>query len=416
MRTNLIPSLVFIFCIFFSCQKEEKKDIVKENFDFASRQLSYAMEEIEKAKAEESETDRKRREERNRGPLTSPRTIETDGKLQLVVSRDWTSGFFPGELWYMYEYTQDPMWETAAWTYTAPIEREKKNGTTHDMGFKVYCSFGNGYRLTKDPTYRDILLESAYTLITRYKPHAKIIRSWDHSSEKWDCPVIIDNMMNLELLFWAFKETGDSLFYTISVNHAYTTMKNHFREDMGTYHVVDYDTLTREVRNRHTHQGYAHESTWSRGEAWALYGYTMCYRETGNNDFLTRAKEVADFIFSHPRLPSDLIPYWDYDAPGIPNEPRDVSAATVTASALYELSLYDDVNASLYKNRADTILTNLSSHYLAGMHQDRGFLLLHSTGSKPSDSEVDVPLIYADYYFLEALLRKQKLESGELKL
>ena len=217
-------------------------------------------------------------------------------------------------------------------------------------------------------------------------------------------------MMNLELLFWAFNESNDSTFYHIAVNHAYTTMKNHFREDYSTYHVVDYDTITGEVIKKNTHQGYADESAWSRGQAWALYGYTLCYRETKIEDFLNQALMTANYIFSHKNLPDDLIPYWDYDAPEIPDEPRDVSAASCTASALYELSMYDRTYSNKLKKLADTILENISNNYKAQLNQDRGFLLLHSTGSKPSNSEVDAPLSYADYYFLEALLRKHKLE------
>jgi hypothetical protein len=311
----------------------------------------------------------------------------------------------------MYEYTKDAGWEQLARQFTAPVEREKTNATTHDMGFKVYCSFGNGFRLTRDPKYRDILMESAYTLTSRYKPKAGIIRSWSHSGDKWGCPVIIDNMMNLELLYWAFAESKDSLFYRVATTHAETTMKNHFRPDYSSYHVLDYDTITGEVLKKNTHQGYAHESAWARGQAWGLYGFTMCYRETGKPEFLEQAKHITRFIFTHPNLPSDLIPYWDYNAPEIPNEPRDASAATVTASALFELSMYDKENAAKYKDWANTILRNLSENYLAKQGGDRGFLLLHSTGTKPSGTEVDVPLSYADYYFLEALLRKQKLEQ-----
>lgn len=388
----------------------QKKDIIKENFDFASKQLPFAIEEAEGVVAEKESTN-------NGKPVTifAPRSIDPDGDLILVASPDWCSGFFPGELWYMYEYTKDKKWEVLARRFTTPIEREKTNSSTHDMGFKVYCSFGNGYRLTNDPAYKDIMIESANTLITRYEPGAKIIRSWDFNKDKWMCPVIIDNMMNLELLFWASKETGDKKYYDIAVNHARTTIKNHFRPDLGTYHVVDYDPKTGDVKLRITHQGYADESTWARGEAWALYGYTMAYRETKLPEFLEQAKQIANFIFSNPNLPKDLVPYWDYNAPELPNEPRDVSAAAITASALYELSLYDKANAKQYKKWADTIVENISKAYKAKLNSDRGFLLLHSTGSKPSKSEVDVPLVYADYYYLEALLRKLKLEtSGEL--
>ena len=379
-----------------------EKDIVSENFDFAADQLKYAFVEIDSAKMHLTD------KQKEKGAF-SPRNIEPDGSLRLVASRDWCSGFFPGELWYMYERTGDDFWKEKAVEFTAPVEKEKTNGGTHDMGFKVYCSFGNGYRLTGDSTYRDIMLEAARTLTTRYKDKVGCIRSWDHNKDKWQCPVIIDNMMNLELLFWAAKESGDSTFRNIAENHALTTMKNHFRDDNSSYHVVDYDTITGEVLHKHTHQGYAHESAWSRGQAWGLYGYTMCYRETGREEFLDQAKKISDYIFNSPTLPEDLIPYWDYNAPNIPNEPRDVSAAAVTACALYELSMYDKENAERHVANADKIIESLTNNYRAKLNGDRGFLMLHSVGSGNHNSEIDVPIIYADYYFLEALLKKDKL-------
>lgn len=400
---------ICVICFFASCKTQESKKTVKQNFDFASKQLVYALQMIDTAKANDVRDSLTKAER----PLVSPRTVDKDGELKLVVSRDWTSGFFPGELWYMYEFTENPKWEKQAKAFTASIEEQKNTKTTHDLGFIMYCSFGNGFRITKEQSYKPILIEAANSLISRYKPNAKIIRSWDHNRDKWQCPVIIDNMMNLELLFWASKESGDSTYYNIAVNHANTTIKNHFRSDYGTYHVIDYDTITGEVLNRHTHQGYAHESTWSRGEAWGLYGYTMCYRETKDDVYLNQARHIAEFIFNHPNLPTDLIPYWDFDAPNIPDEPRDVSAATITASALYELSTYGGEKAEQYKKWADTILENLTTNYGATLNEDGGFLLLHSTGSKPSNSEVDVPLVYADYYFLEALLRKNKIENNQ---
>lgn len=400
-KTGLVSLLV----VCGACSQATKEtDVVKDSFDFAGQQLKYAFTQIDSAKASMPEEQLKRK------PV-SPRTIEDNGALRLVASRDWTSGFFPGELWYMYEYTQDDFWKKQAQAFTANIEDQKTNGGTHDMGFKMYCSFGNGYRLTNDANYKNILLESAATLITRYKPIIGCIRSWDHSRDKWQCPVIIDNMMNLELLFWAFRTSGDSLFYNVAVNHARTTMKNHFRDDYSSYHVVDYDTITGAVLHKHTHQGYAHESAWSRGQAWGLYGYTVCYRETGLPEFLEQAKHIENYIFSSPTLPEDLVPYWDFNAPGIPNEPRDASAATVTASALYELSMYDPAKRQDYVTKANTILENLSANYRAAAGKDRGFLLLHSTGTKMHNVEVDVPIVYADYYYLEALLRKQKLEK-----
>ncbi|WP_375435926.1 glycoside hydrolase family 88 protein [uncultured Hymenobacter sp.] len=340
--------------------------------------------------------------------LVSPRTLTPTGEIVLVASRDWTSGFFPGYLWLLAEATGQEKWRTAAKTYTANIEPEKTNATTHDMGFKVYCSFGTGYRLTQDPNYRAVILESARTLSTRFNPKVGALRSWDHHRETWGYPVIIDNMLNLELLFAAARLSGDSSFYKIAVSHANATLRNHFRPDFSSYHVVDYDTLTGQVVKKTTHQGFANESAWARGQAWALYGYTMCYRETKNKAYLTQAENVARFLLNHPNLPKDLIPYWDFNAPSIPNEPRDASAGAVMASALYELSTYSSSGA-LYRSKADKMIGSLTKHYLAKLGGSRGFLLLHSTGSKPANSEVDVPLIYADYYFMEALLRRKNL-------
>ncbi|HEX6180088.1 MAG TPA: glycoside hydrolase family 88 protein, partial [Chitinophagaceae bacterium] len=319
--------------------------------------------------------------------LISPRTYE-NGKLKAVASRDWTSGFFPGVLWFLYEFTGKGPWKETATTLTSKLEQEKFNAGTHDMGFKIYCSFGNGYRHTKDPKYREVIIQAAKTLSTRFNKTIGCIRSWDHNRDKWDFPVIIDNMMNLELLFAATRLTGDSSFYKIAVSHANTTMKNHFRPDYSSYHVIDYDSLTGQVRKRNTHQGFSHESAWSRGQAWALYGYTMCYRETKDPAYLQQAENIAKFILTHPNMPNDLVPYYDFDAPGIPNEPRDASAAAIIASALYELSTYSNKGKN-YRISADKICVNLTDNYRSRINEKVPFILLHSTGSKPSNSEVD---------------------------
>lgn len=400
---------------FAGCTPQPATNLIEDNMEFAQQQLRFAFDEIDYAIVNESPESRAKREKNGWGELTNPRNSEPDGTLNLEPSKDWTSGFFPGELWFLYEYTQNNFWKKKAQQHTDILEKEKMNGSTHDMGFKVYCSFGNGYRLTQDEHYKEVLLQSAHTLATRFKPAAGIIRSWDHSTAKWVCPVIIDNMMNLELLFWATKESKDSTFYRIAVDHARTTMKHHFRPDFSSYHVIDYDTITGQVLKKNTHQGFADESAWSRGQAWALYGYTMCYRETQLPEFLEQAQNIEKYLFTHPNMPEDLIPYWDFDAPGIPDEPRDVSAATVIASALYELSLYDPEKGERYRSNADKIIENLTKHYRATLKKDNGFLLLHSTGTKPTNTEVDVPIVYADYYFIEALMRKNKLEkTGKL--
>ena len=339
--------------------------------------------------------------------LVSPRTLDQD-RLKLVNSRDWTSGFFAGQLWYLYETTGKNEWKQEAIAYTLPLEKEQFNAGTHDMGFKMNTSFGNGYRLTHDPHYRDVLIQSAKTLSTRFNPKVGSIKSWDNRKE-WGFPVIIDNMMNLELLFLATKLTGDSSFYHIAVQHARTTMKNHYRPDYSSYHVIDYDTATGQVLHRNTHQGYSDASAWARGQAWGLYGFTMCYRETHDKQFLQQAEHIAGFLKHNPHMPADDVPYWDYDAPDIPNAPRDASAAAIMASALYELSMYSKQGKE-YRQWADKIMNSLEKNYRAAPGTNRGFLLLHSTGHKPANSEIDVPINYADYYYIEALLRSRNLQ------
>ena len=387
--------IITLFLVAGFTVNEHKVNLAK-TFSDAEQQTRLMLQSIPPAK-------------KGNGDLVSPRTIEK-GELKLVASRDWTSGFFPGQLWFLYEFTGKDEWKEQAKIFTANIEREKTNAGTHDMGFKVYCSFGNGYRLTNDAGYRDVIIQSAKTLITRFRPVIGCIRSWDHHKEQWGFPVIIDNMMNLELLFEATKLTGDSSFHRIAIAHANTTMKNHYRPDFSSWHVVDYDTVTGKVVKKETHQGYSHESAWSRGQAWGLYGYTMCYRETKDPTYLKHAENIAKFIFSHKNMPKDLVPYFDFDAPGIPNEPRDASAAAIAASALYELSTYSK-NAKNYRSTADRIVENLTSNYRAPVGTNKGFILLHSTGSKPGNSEIDVPINYADYYYLEALLRSKRLKE-----
>jgi unsaturated chondroitin disaccharide hydrolase len=392
-------TLHFTFCICTAQSLVFTKAEITKIFSDAEQQTKIMLSEIPKAKAD-------------RADLVSPRTLDSTGKLRLVASRDWTSGFFPGSLWYLYEYTKSDEWEKPAQAYTANIEREKTNGTTHDMGFKIYCSFGNGYRLTNEPHYKDVIIESAKTLSTRFNIKCGVMRSWDHSGNRWNFPVIIDNMMNLELLFAATKITGDSSFYEIAVTHANTTIKNHYRPDYSSYHVVDYDTATGLVRTKQTAQGYNDESSWGRGQAWGFYGYTMCYRFTKDKRYLGQAEHIASFILKHPHFPRDGVIYWDFDAPNIPNEGRDVSGTAVIASALYELSTYSKKGKE-YRKAADKIVKSLTKFYRSPVGENKGFILLHSMRAKPSDDEADVPLTYADYYYLEALLRMKKLNEGK---
>jgi len=344
-----------------------------------------------------------------------PRTIDAEGQIVRVSKKDWTSGFYPGILWLMYDMTNDETWAREAKTYTELLESEKFNDSNHDIGFKMMSSYGQGYRLTGNMDYREVLIQSARTLISRFNENVGCIRSWDHHTDKWDDPVIIDNMLNLELLFWASKETGDPVFANIAVKHAQTTMQNHYRSDYSCYHVVSYDTLTGEAVKKQTRQGAFDESSWARGQAWGLYGYTMAYRETKIPAFLNQAEHIANYILNVAKLPDDFVPYWDFSLANNSNEPRDVSAATIIASSLYELSYYSAENKESYVQAADKIMNSLESDaYFNETGTSGGFLLKHSTGSKPVDSEIDVPLVYADYYYLEALLRKKHMESNNL--
>lgn len=354
------------------------------------------------------------------GHFVNPRTTLPDGNIWYVPVDDWCSGFFPGSLWYLGELTGDQDWSRRAADYTETLDSAQYLTWHHDVGFIIGSSYLNGYRLGGKEQYAPVVVNAAKSLATRFRPGAGVIQSWNvdkgwQSERGWACPVIIDNMMNLEIMFEATRLTGDSTFYDIAVSHANTTMAHHFRPDFSCYHVVDYDPATGDVRHRQTAQGYADESSWARGQAWALYGYTMCYRYTGDPNYIYQAIKVCDMIFNTPSMPDDLVPYWDYNAPNIPSEPRDASAAACTASALYELSTY--LPGRGYKELADKVVASLSSPaYRAATGENNHFLLMHSVGSIPHGHEIDVPINYADYYYLEALLRKKKLDEGCTKL
>ncbi len=371
----------------------EKSDWLEVTLERSARQYEYLL---TKLNAEED----------------APRSF--DGRrLTTAVWRDWTSGFFAGSLWQLYEVTGSAPYRRAAEHYTAKLAPSQHNRRTHDVGFVLNCSFGHGYRLTQYPQYRAVLLQGAATLATRFHSKVGSIQSWE-SRNGWEFPVIIDNMMNLELLLWAAREAPDANLREIAVSHADTTLRNHFRADASSVHVVNYNPRTGEMRERETHQGAAHESAWARGQAWGLYGFTLLYRETKDSRYLAQAERIAEFIMQHPRLPADKIPYWDFDAPKIPHEPRDASAAAITASALLEIGGYVSAElAARYRAFAEAQLRSLASPpYLAEVGTNGGFILRHSTGNFPAGKEIDVPLNYADYYFLEALLRLRRLQSA----
>ncbi|TRX60159.1 hypothetical protein FNH22_08920 [Fulvivirga sp. M361] len=329
-----------------------------------------------------------------------------------VRIEDWTSGFLPGILWYLASQNDSELWRETAHRFTMPLEGLKTYRRTHDLGFMLYNSFGNGYKLTGDSTYRAVLIEGAYSLASRYDNTIEAIKSWDWGAkEDWQYPVIIDNMMNLEYLFWAAKATHDTAFYEMAYRHAKTTLKNHFREDHSSYHVVDYDTTTGAPRWKGTFQGMADHTAWARGQAWGLYGFTVAFRETGDSTFLEKAHQIADFVLDHSNLPEDKVPYWDFDDEASKDTPRDVSAAVIITSALLELQAYSNTEKSdEYKLTAREILTTVNNNYRDKNESNRSFFLDHSTGHKPRNSEIDMPLIYAEYYFAEALVRLIKLD------
>ena len=338
-------------------------------------------------------------------------TAEKLGKRRVCDIYDWTSGFFPGSLWYVYEFTGDEAVKAEAIKYTELLNPIREYTGTHDLGFMMNCSYGNALRLSPSDTIPAVLVETADNLCSRFDEGVGCIRSWDFGH--WNFPVIIDNMMNLDLLFSASKLTGDPKYKEVAVRHADTTMPNHFREDYTCWHVVSYNN-DGTVEMKETFQGKNHDSSWARGQAWAVYGYTATYRETGDRKYLDFAINIADMIMSKVTT-EDAIPYWDYDAPVLADTPRDASAAAVTACGLLELSTFAP-DGQKYFDYAEKILKSLSSDaYLAAPGENQGFVLMHSTGSLAHGSEIDVPLNYADYYYLEGLQRYMGLKGIEYK-
>ncbi len=387
-----------------SACSNHKTSFVKENTSFAAAQTRHML-------ANTGEPQGK-----------CPRTTDHDGKLVMTDIHDWVSGFFPGSLWYIYELTGDTYWKDEAGKWTDMLEPLKTFTGGHDLGFMMNCSYGNGYRLTQNEAYKQILIESANSLSTRFSPVTGCIKSWNSGtawddSTKWEFPVIVDNMMNLELLFLASKLSGNNSYRDIAISHANMTIKNHLRPDFSSYHVVDYDPVTGAVKDQATHQGFSDNSTWARGQAWGIYGFTLMFRETQNPAYLKVAKGMTDFYLNHSNLPEDLIPYWDfnvgqqgyvpewkYDASKYPEIQRDASAGAIVASALFELAGY--TGDAKYQAAAEKMLHSLASaSYRAPLNTNAGFLLMHSVGRFPHGHEIDVPLVYADYYFLEALIR-----------
>jgi rhamnogalacturonyl hydrolase YesR len=391
-----IKFLLLGFIFIFSCDSlnnTPEEVFIKQQFTHAEKQVNLLLKEAEKV-----------------GRI--PRTVTAEGKMHWTRQNfDWTEGFFPGTCWYLYEKTKNEKWRIAAENMQSQFENHKYNKTNHDLGFIFNSSYGNGYRITKNEEFKQVLITAGNSLLTRFNPTVGCIKSWDATGgwqvkRGWKFPVIIDNMMNLELLFELSKITGNDKYKKVAIAHANTTLKHHFRADNSSYHVVDYDPETGQVRSKQTAQGFSDESSWARGQAWGLYGYTLCFRYTKDEKYLEQAKKIADYITTYKGTPSDGIPYWDYNAPNIPKEPRDVSAAAITASALLELNNYTD---NTYEYEAQKIIKTLATEkYTSEIGDNNNFILMHSVGSIPHLNEIDVPLSYADYYYIEALLKYHK--------
>lgn len=417
-RARLDPSLarslvcsVVLACALPASAAEPMKALIDRTFEHAALQYDYLLKQVEKTAREPGPEGAVGQVQDKARTKPFPRTFENHA-LRLVGPLDWTSGFVPGSLWYLSEATGQAKWRKAAIAYTAATAPAKFDKTQHDLGFMLYCGYGNGYRLSPNPAYRDALLAGATTLVTRFNPKVGAIQSWDPwPNTSWKFPVIVDNMMNLELLMWAARTSGDTYYRQVAIAHADTTIRHHYRPDGSSYHLVDYDPADGKVRARVTVQGHADASAWARGQAWGLYGYTMMYRETRDPAYLAQARRAADFYLGHARLPQDKVPYWDFDDPAIPDAPRDAAAAAITSSALIELSGFvDAAPGRAYLQAAEQTLRSLASpQYLARVGENGGFLLKHATGHKPAGTEIDVPLNYADYYFLEGLLRYRAL-------
>ena len=409
MKVKLLLAALLITGMSVQCT--DKRDIIEENIENAKAQLDYLI------KASEAND-----------TLRIPSTFR-NGEIDFVPTDDWVSGFFAGTLWYMYELTGEEYYAEQAQKHTEILHDIQFLKWHHDVGFMVYDSYGNGLRLKNIEGYDTVLVNTAKSLATRFRPNAGIIQSWNvdrgwQSERGWKCPVIIDNMMNLELFFKVSEMTGDPVYKEIAMSHADKTLANHYREDFSTYHVVDYDDETGEIRRKCTAQGIADESRWARGQAWSIYGFTVAYRFTGEERYLQRAKDVANYLLGEEdNMPEDLVPYWDYDVKVFGKEMgedylakygeiRDVSSAAIVASALYELHWM--TKDDFYKQKADKMIESLSTPaYRAKVGENGGFILMHSVGSIPHGGNIDVPLNYADYYFLEALIRKGRIEKGE---
>jgi len=339
-------------------------------------------------------------------PSAYPIRTKPDGSWLVVGANDWTAGFYAAALWRTYERTRDPAWRQRAQTWQAGLASETTHDST-DLGFKIFDTYGVGYQLTGDASYKKVVLDAAGTVARRYDPEVGMFRVWDARDDRTQYRVNIDAMMNLELMFWAGQNGGDPRYAEMAEHHAQRALRDLVRPDGSTYMFAGYDQNTGALLNHFTKQGYATDSTWSRGQAWAVYGFTTAYRYTRDPRFLDAARRTADWFVRH--LPPDHVPYWDFDVPDKATAPRDTSAAAIVASALLELS--GDESDPAAKRRdidaARDILTSLSSPTYAP--RDTGFaaMLQHGTQHQPK-GWADTGIMFGDYYFVEALGRYEK--------
>ena len=349
--------------------------------------------------------------EDGKGGWRFPRSWTAEKGVLMRGVNDWTSGHYAGALWYLFEGTGDVFFRDRAVVWTEVLAGNAKRDNTHDLGFIMFCSYGNARRLLKTDRYDAILRETSDSLCKRYNPELGLIRSWGKIDEKKDFLVIPDNLMNLEMLEEVAKFSGEKRFAEVARSHADVTMKHHFRADGGTYHVLNYNQKDGRVQEIRRGQGLQVGTAWARGQSWAIYGYSMMFRETGDRRYLDFAMKLSDFAIAHPNMPADGVPYWDYGAPG---EERDTSAAAIMASALLELSqVAPEGKAQVYRDFAVKQIASLATPAYFSTDGEIGhFLLKHGVGNKPGHSEIDVPLNYGDYYFLEAVIRLRNLSGA----
>lgn len=328
-----------------------------------------------------------------------------NGAWETRAANGWISGFLPGELWLDYQLTGDSWWRTRATARQASLGSLHLSSAETDLGFRYFSSYARGYRLTGDKRLRTVALRAAKYQAARYGPSVGLVRSRNTAS---DYHVIMDDMMNLQILWWGARNGGSKYWRSVAHQHALNTARDFIRPDGSTYHLVIYDPATGAVKQKTTSQGYSADSMWSRGQAWAIHGFATAYRETGDPVLLDAARRVSDRFLAD--VPPDMVPYWDFRAPNIPDEPRDSAAAAIAASGLIDLATTDPSaeNRLRYGDAAKAILASLGSPAYLSVGSGDPAVLRHGTMSYWGGT-ADVGQSFGDYFFLEAMLRSRRL-------